>query len=79
VREHFPEAVLVFVKPPSLADLRERLERRGTETEGALSRRLAEAEAEMARADEFDFVVVNDDVERVVDEVAGILSGSSHP
>ena len=79
VREQFPEAVLVLVAPPSLADLRARLVGRGTETVGALRRRLAEAERELARAPEFDFVVVNDDVERVVGEVAGILSGSSHP
>jgi guanylate kinase len=79
VREQFPEAVLVFVRPPSLADLRSRLEGRGTETESGLTRRLAEAEGELARAPEFDHVVVNDDVERVVSEVAGILSGSSHP
>jgi guanylate kinase len=79
VREEFPDAVLVFVRPPSLAVLRSRLEGRGTETEAALTRRLAEAEGELARAPEFDFVVVNDDLERVVGEVAGILSGSSHP
>ena len=76
VREQFPDAVLVFVRPPSLEDLRARLEGRGTETEASLTRRLAEAEGEMAQAPEFDFVVVNDDVERVVGEVAGILSGS---
>ena len=79
VREQFPDAVLVFVTPPSLADLRARLEGRGTETEAALARRLAEAEGELARAPEFDHVVVNDDLERVVAEVAGILSGSSSP
>ncbi len=79
VRQQFPEAVLVFVRPPSLEDLRARLEGRGTETEAALIRRLAEAEGELAQASEFDHVVVNDDVERVVGEVAGILAGSSHP
>lgn len=79
VRAQLPDAVLVFVRPPSLGELRRRLERRGTETPEALTRRLAEAERELARAPEFDFVVVNDDLERVVAEVAGILSGSSHP
>ncbi len=76
VRQQFPDAVLVFVRPPTLADLRARLEGRGTETESVLARRLLEAEREMARAPEFDHVVVNDDLERVVAEVAGILSGS---
>ena len=79
VREQFPDAVLVFVRPPSLDELRARLVGRGTETEAALARRLAEAERELARAPEFDHVVVNDDLERVVAEVAGILSGSSSP
>ena len=79
VREQFADAVLVFVRPPSLEVLRARLEGRGTETEEALARRLAEAERELARAPEFDHVVVNDDLERVVAEVAGILSGSSTP
>ena len=77
VRQQFPEAVLVFVRPPTLADLRARLEGRGTETESALARRLLEAEREMAQAPEFDYVVVNDDLERVVAEVAGILSAPS--
>jgi guanylate kinase len=79
VREQFADAVLVFVRPPSLDVLRARLEGRGTETEAALARRLAEAEGELARASEFDHVVVNDDLERVVAEVAGILSGPSTP
>src|SRR5690348_5110639 len=74
VREAFPEAVLVFVRLPTLADLCARLEGRGTETEAALARRLAEAEGEIARAPQFDHVVVNDDLERDVAEVAGILS-----
>jgi guanylate kinase len=77
VREQFPEAVLVFVRPPSPAELRRRLVSRGTESSEALDRRLAAAAAEEARAPEFDHVVVNDDLERVVAEVAGILSGSS--
>jgi guanylate kinase len=52
---------------------------RGTESPEALDRRLAAAAAEEARAPDFDHVVVNDDLERVVTEVAGILAGSSHP
>jgi guanylate kinase len=76
VREMFPEAVLVFVKPPSPEELRQRLESRGTETPEDLDRRLAAAAAEEAQAGEFDAVVVNDDVDRAVAEVAGILAGS---
>jgi guanylate kinase len=79
VREQFPDAVLVFVAPPSPEELRRRLVARGTESPAALDRRLAAAAAEEARAPEFDHVVVNDDLERVVAEVAGILSGSPSP
>jgi guanylate kinase len=73
------DAVLIFLMPPSLADLRTRLQGRGTETETQVARRLSEAEGEMAQASEFDHVVVNDDLERVVAEVAGILGGSPRP
>jgi guanylate kinase len=75
IRDQFPEAVLVFVKPPSAEELRRRLVSRGTESPADLDRRLAAAAAEEAQAPEFDVVVVNDDLERVVAEVAGILSG----
>jgi guanylate kinase len=76
VRQQLPEAVLVFVAPPSAAELRRRLEARATETPEALERRLTAAAAEQARASEFDAVVVNDDVARATAEVAGILAGS---
>ena len=79
VRRHFPDAVLVFVRPPSPEELRRRLASRGTESSEALDRRLAAAAAEEAQASEFDHVVVNDDLERVVSEVAGILSAPSTP
>ena len=71
----FPEALLVFVKPPSPEELRRRLTERGTESAAALDARLAAAAVEVARAGEFDAVVVNDDVVQAVDQVAGILAG----
>jgi len=74
-----PSAVLIFLMPPSGEELRRRLESRGTETPEALERRLDAAAAEEAQASEFHHVVVNDDLERVVAEVTGILSGSPHP
>jgi guanylate kinase len=77
VRGVFPEAVLVFVKPPSPEELRRRLASRGTESPDDLERRLAAAAAEEAQADRFDAVVVNDDVERAVTDVAGILARST--
>lgn len=74
VREVFPDAVLVFVKPPSRAVQRTRLFSRDPDADpDELERRLDRAEAEEAQAADFDVVVVNDDLSRAVDEVAAIL------
>jgi guanylate kinase len=76
VREAYPDALLVFVKPPSREVQRRRLlERDGTSDPEALALRLAEADAEEALAGRFDAVVVNDDLGRAVGEVAAILEG----
>ncbi len=74
VHGSLPEAVRVFIGPPSLAELAERLRGRGTETDAAMARRLHIAETEVAAAQEFDHVVVNDDAERAADELAAIIS-----
>jgi guanylate kinase len=69
-----PEAVLVFVKAPSRAEQRRRLEARGTEDPGAIERRLAEADEEERIAEgAFAAIVVNDDVDRAAAEIAGTL------
>jgi len=73
VREQAPDAVLVFVAPPSEEVLRKRLVERGTDDEVQIARRLAAADRELELATAFDAVVVNDDLERAVDEVAAIL------
>jgi len=75
VRAVYPEAILVFVAPPSREAQRERLAARGHDDEGALARRLAAADAEEALASAFDHVLVNDDLDRAVDEIAAILAG----
>ena len=73
VRKAMPEAVSVFIAPPSMAELADRLRGRGTETAVAIARRLHRAEAEVAAAEEFDHIVLNDDAERAADEVAAII------
>jgi guanylate kinase len=73
VHRTMPEAVLVFVAPPSMAALAERLRGRGTETPAAIAKRLHRAETEVAAAEEFDHVVMNDDAERAADEVVAII------
>jgi guanylate kinase len=73
VRERVPDAVLVFLRPPSEKELARRLRARGTESGEDLERRLAEARREMAEANRFDHVVVNDQVERAAKEVLAII------
>ena len=73
VREAFPDAVLVFVRPPSREVQRERLLGRGQDDPEAVQRRLGAAEAEESLAEHFDEVVVNDDADRAAAEVATIL------
>ena len=74
VKERFPDAVLVFVKPPSPDELRRRLLSRPSAASEDIDARLAAAAAEEAQAEAFDAVVVNDDVDTAVDRVAGILA-----
>lgn len=73
VREMMPDCVLVFIAPPSIEVLRSRLEGRGSETAETLARRLADAEVEMRTAPRYDEVVVNDDLDRAVDDVLAIM------
>lgn len=77
VRERDPSAVLVLIEPPSMTELERRLRERGTEDEARLTERLATAERELAQRDAFDHVVVNDDLERAVDQLVAIIQGSS--
>jgi guanylate kinase len=74
VKRKHPEAVLVFVRPPSREVQRARLVSRGQDTPEQIERRLAAAAAEEQEADRFDFVIENDDVDRAVAEVAAILA-----
>jgi len=69
-----PEARFVFLAPPSVRELRDRLVGRGTEATEVVEARLAQAEVELEAHDEFDVVVVNDDVERAAAEVVSLIS-----
>jgi len=73
VRQRLPDALLVFLAPPSIEELERRLRLRGTEDEGQLAGRLSAARQEMAEAALFDHVVVNDEVNRAAAEIARIL------
>ena len=77
VRRAMPEAVQVFIAPPSFEDLARRLEGRGTEDETVRERRLATARVELAAREEFDHVIVYDDVDRAVSELAEVMGLAS--
>jgi len=73
LRDKAVEGTYVMIRPPSLEALRERLEGRGTESPEELEQRLSVAAAELARADLFDHLVTNDDLERATAEVAHLI------
>ena len=70
-----PEAVQIFIAPPALEALKERLEGRGTDSPEAIARRLEVAEEELAARDEFHHQVVNDELERALGELEAIVRG----
>ena len=74
VRDALPEAVQVFIKPPSLDALRTRLVGRGAEDENQIARRLEVAERELAAEHEWKHVIVNDRLEDAVDRLAGLVA-----
>ncbi|MBK6516826.1 MAG: guanylate kinase [Polyangiaceae bacterium] len=73
IKAHLPEAIGVFVLPPSLAELERRLRGRGTEDEATTVRRLEAAKREIAHYGLFDYVVVNDDVDAAYGRIRGIV------
>ena len=75
VVERYPDAITIFVRPPSLEVLEKRLRGRQSETESSITRRLEQARGEMALADRYRFQVINDDVDRAVREICDILLG----
>jgi guanylate kinase len=76
VRDAMPQAILVFLEPPSLEELERRLRSRGTEDEERLARRLRKASSELEQKEWFDHVVVNDDLDRAAAQVAAIIEES---
>ncbi|MBE6111944.1 MAG: guanylate kinase [Peptococcaceae bacterium] len=73
VRKATDEAVLVFIAPPSLEELRSRLTGRGTESAEEVEKRLSCAESELAYRDKYDYIIINDDVETAAAKMEAIL------
>jgi guanylate kinase len=73
-----PEAILIFLMPPGIDALRERLRGRGTEDEEAMERRIRLAEGEIARAGSYDYIVVNDHLEIAFETLKAIILAARH-
>jgi guanylate kinase len=76
VKQKLPEAIAVFIVPPSRQDLERRLRSRGQDSDEAIARRLERARQEIASSAEYDFVIVNDDLQRASDELRAIVVAS---
>lgn len=74
VHESMPEAIKIFIIPPSLEALKTRLVGRGTESMEVIEGRLARARQEYAEADFYDYIIINDDVEKAAEEFAAIIT-----
>ena len=73
VREKFPEGLFIFLAPPSLSELKNRIVNRGTETDEVINQRLKTAEEEIEMMDLYDYVVENDTVETACDKIKAIV------
>jgi guanylate kinase len=74
VVQRFPNAITIFLRPGSREELERRLRGRGTETEEAIRRRLAQADHELAQANRYRYQVINDDMDHAVQDICGILT-----
>ncbi|NLN56067.1 MAG: guanylate kinase [Clostridiales bacterium] len=80
IKRQMPDALLVFISPPSMEDLEQRLRGRGTEDEASIEKRLDAAKKELALISKYDYVVINDDNEweKTANEIESIVSAEKH-
>lgn len=74
IKKIYPESVLLYVMPPSLEELKRRLSNRATETKEDFEKRINRAEMELSLKDKFDYLIVNDDLDRAISEAERIVS-----
>ena len=74
VKKLFPEAVLIFILPPSMQELERRLRNRGTEDEPTIQKRLEQAKTELSYAKNYDYAITNSDVEKAVDDLIAVVT-----
>lgn len=73
VKEKYPDAVLIFLMPPTIGELRRRLDRRGTESPEIIERRIRRAETELDLLSKYDYVVINDDINEAKEDILKIV------
>ena len=73
IKKLFPDALLIYIAPPSMEELKKRLIGRGTDSIERINQRLAIAEEEMKQVDFYDYVIVNDDIDKATNEVRKII------
>lgn len=73
IKERFPHGVFIFVVPPSLSVLSDRIHKRGTESEDVIRKRLEKATRELEYVTEYDYVIINDELDKAVDKLKSIL------
>ncbi len=74
IKQQMPDAHLIFIEPPSLAELEKRLRGRGTETEQEISTRLKNAKLELSQKKEYDYTLVNDNVTKATEQLIGLIN-----
>lgn len=78
VKERMPDAVLIFILPPSVKEIRRRLNKRGTEAEEVIEKRTAEAAGEIKKAFDYDYVIMNDALEDAVNDFNAVLDSAKN-
>lgn len=76
IKKNFPEAVLIFILPPSISELRRRLNKRHTESEEVIENRIEKAEGEIRCSAEYDYIMINAELEKAISDFEAIISAS---
>ena len=76
VKEKYPEAVMIFILPPNIGELRRRLGKRGTESEEVIERRVSQAAGEIEKSLRYDYVIMNDDLETAVKDFYTVIEAA---
>ena len=75
IREKRPDAVFIFIVPPSIGELRRRLKKRGTEADEVIEERVSKAAWEISQAEKYDYVIVNDALEDAISDFFAVIRG----